>query len=636
MNPLLAGDPAEVDGHRVVGRLGQGGQGVVYLGEAPAGTPVAIKMLGPGLDDPEARDRFRQEIGYARRVKAFCTAQVLASGEFAGTPYVVSEYVDGPALADVLVRRGPLRGAELRRLAIGTLTALAAIHQAGVVHRDFKPGNVLLSRHGPRVIDFGISRALEEIEADGQHIVGTPPYMAPEQFGGAPVGPAADMFAWAGTMVAAATGRPAFGTGELPALIARILTAEPDLGNLDGELRELAARCLDKDPDARPTATQALLTLLGHPGEAPHDTVEQRLLAQGRQSAAPPRPRRWPLGVAAAGTALAVSVAVLLLRPAPEAAPRPPAVASAPLPTPSPGTMAPEPVTETKVPATGIVLHENPADPLWVSSYRSMSSSVVTGHVRDPATGAFAFFGNLEEPIVSPGGRFVASLTYTRLLSDGFETITIRDRATRQERKPRTVDKPRTLMDPVWAEDGRRLLATVVDYDYGGDKETRTVGFAVVDAVTGGVMVTEAPGPFRSRYAWGSDFASVLQRAGDGSVRVLSLNGTVLRSFEDVGELEAGGAVRSALGTVFPTACPGTSRDICFWDERTGARKGTARLPAGAVFHGWLDGDHLLATVREGRRARVVMADAAGKPVRTLISATREELDDAVFWFSRK
>ncbi|MET8869067.1 serine/threonine-protein kinase [Nonomuraea sp. NPDC004580] len=635
MNPLLAGDPAEVDGHRVVGRLGQGGQGVVYLGEAPAGTPVAIKMLGSGLDDPEARDRFRQEIGYARRVKAFCTAQVLASGEYAGTPYVVSEYVDGPALADVLVRRGPLRGAELRRLAIGTLTALAAIHQAGVVHRDFKPGNVLLSRHGPRVIDFGISRAMEEIEADGQHVVGTPPYMAPEQFGGAPIGPAADMFAWAGTMVAAATGRPAFGTGALPALIARILTAEPDLGDLDGELRELAARCLDKDPDARPTATQALLTLLGHPGQAPHDTGEQRLLALGRQSAAPPRPRRWPLGVAAVGAALAVSVAVLLLRPAPEAAPRPPAAASAPLPTPSPGTMAPEPVTEVKVPDTGIVLHENPADPLWVSSYSS-AVEWAPGYVRDPVTGSFSLFGNIEEPVVSPGGRFVASLSRTRLISNDFESITIRDRALGRDGKPRTVDKPRTLMSPVWAEDGRRLLATVIEYDTGKDAETRTLGFAVVDAVTGAVEVTEAPGPRGSRYAWGSDHASVLQEAGSGAVRVLDLDGAVLRSFEGVGELGIGGAVRTPLGAVFSTDCPGKSRNICFWDERTGVKKGEARLPAGAAFHGWLDGRHLLVTLREGDQARVVMADATGTPVRTLISASGEALDDVAFSFSRK
>ncbi|WP_344890574.1 serine/threonine-protein kinase, partial [Nonomuraea antimicrobica] len=297
MRPLLATDPDRVDGHRIVGRLGEGGQGVVYLGESPDGTRVAIKMLGAGLDDPDARARFGQEVGYARRVKAFCTAQVLASGEFGGTPYVVSEYVDGPSLATVILDRGPLRGAELRRLAIGTLTALAAIHRAGVVHRDFKPGNVLLSRDGPRVIDFGISRALEELEHPGDHIVGTPPYMAPEQFGGGPSGPAADLFAWASTMVAAATGRPPFGTGEVAPLVNRILSAEPDLGDLDGELRELAVRCLAKDPAARPTATYALLTLLGHrvPEQALRQAGEQRLLAEGQQSAAPPRRRGRPL-----------------------------------------------------------------------------------------------------------------------------------------------------------------------------------------------------------------------------------------------------------------------------------------------------------------------------------------------------
>ncbi|TDE54575.1 serine/threonine protein kinase [Nonomuraea mesophila] len=452
MKPLVAGDPREVGGHRIVGRLGEGGQGVVYLGESPEGRQVAVKLLGSGLDDPGALDRFRQEAGYARRVKAFCTAQVLDGGEAGGLPYVVSEFVDGPSLAQVIQERGPLRGAELRRLAIGTLTALAAIHQAGVVHRDFKPGNVLLSRDGPRVIDFGISRAVEELEHHGDVIEGTPPYMAPEQFGGGAAGAPADMFAWASTMVATATGRPPFGTGPLPALIHRITRAEPALGELEGELRELAVRCLAKDPGERPTATQALLTLLGH------RVPEQRLLAEGQQSAAPPSRhlRRLPPAVTvslAVVAAVAVAAAVLLTRPSPTAVTSAGPAAGLP-PAPSAGPMPLTSVSEVELQDTGITVHESPDDPVWVSSYHDQRKGQAGSYVRDPATRRFAFFGNLEEPIVSPGGGYVASLSSTRLQRTDFETIRLRERATGRDRDLRTVDKPATLFWPAWSPDG--------------------------------------------------------------------------------------------------------------------------------------------------------------------------------------
>ncbi|MEU8386300.1 serine/threonine-protein kinase, partial [Streptosporangium sp. NPDC048865] len=266
--PPAPGDPDRIGPHRITGRLGRGGQGTVYLAESPAGERVAVKVLGRGGDE-QTLARFHREIELARRVEAFCTAQVLEHGETGGMPYIVSEYVDGPSLAQVIDERGPLRGAELRRLAVGTVTALAAIHRAGVVHRDFKPANVLLARDGPRVIDFGISRALDAVSTTSDHLVGTPPYMAPEQFDGREAGPAADLFAWASTVVCAATGEPPFGTSPLPAVIHRILNAEPALGSLDDELRELVSECLAKDPRTRPAAMPALLRLLGHPAERP-------------------------------------------------------------------------------------------------------------------------------------------------------------------------------------------------------------------------------------------------------------------------------------------------------------------------------------------------------------------------------
>ncbi|MFC4115790.1 serine/threonine-protein kinase [Nonomuraea zeae] len=633
MNPLIADDPARIDAYRVTGRLGEGGQGVVYLGESPDGGRVAIKMLGAGLDDPDARTRFRQEIGYARRVKAFCTAQVLAAGELGGTPYVVSEYVDGPSLAEVIRERGTLGGAELRRLAIGTLTALSAIHQAGVVHRDFKPGNVLLSRDGPRVIDFGISRALEEAEPGGGHLVGTPPYMAPEQFGGRPTGPAADLFSWAATMVAAATGRPPFGTGDLPALINRILSAEPDLGGLDGDLRELAARCLVKEPGARPTATRALLTLLGHrvPEQVLRQTGEQALLAEGQQSAAPPaRRRRWPVMAGTAGLALAVTAALLFLRPAPA----PPAPASAPthapLPAPRQGPLAPTSVSELRLPDTRVTLHENPADPVWVSSYHDQrSGTAYPSYTRDQAKGTFAFFGNFDEPIVSPGGGYVASLSATRFRRTDFETIRLRDRATGRDRDLRTVDKPATLFSPLWSEDGRRLLATIMEGD-------RALGFVVVDPVAGSVEVTRVAGDRKNTYAWGSGGDSVLHQAPGGAVQALDMHGRALRAHPGVGELLPGGAADTTFGTVFTTKCFDNSRNICLWDEQSGARKGVIRLPKGAAFRGWLDEGHFLATRSAGANTDVVLMDANGRAVRVLADGPAAEIDKVVLWFTRR
>ncbi|SDG92158.1 protein kinase domain-containing protein [Nonomuraea jiangxiensis] len=644
MKPLIATDPVRVEGHRILGRLGEGGQGVVYLGEAADGRRVAIKMLGAGLDDPDARVRFRQEIEYARRVKAFCTAQVLASGEAGGTPYVVSEFVDGPSLAQVIAERGALRGAELRRLAIGTLTALAAIHQAGVVHRDFKPGNVLLSRDGPRVIDFGISRALEEAEPGGDHLVGTPPYMAPEQFGGQQAGPRADMFAWAATMVAAANGSPPFGTGDVPALINRIMTAEPVLGELDGELRELAVRCLAKDPRERPTAPRALLTLLGHrvPEGALRGTGEHRLLAEGQQSAAPPAKepgaavarRRWPLVAGTAGLAVAVTAAVLLLRPspappAPVAAPTPP---PAPPPAPRPGPLPLTSTSETRLPDTRITLHENPADPVWVSSYHDhRKSGTFPSYVRD-ATGRFAFFGNLEEPIVSPGGGYVASLSATRFQRTGFETVRIREPATGRDREVRTVDKPVTLWEPVWSPDGRRLVATAMDV--GGQE--RAVGFTVVDPAAGTARTVKVAGAESARYAWGADGASLVHGAAGGAVRVVDLDGRPLRTFRGVGQLAPGGVERTELGTVFSTKCPDDTRNVCFWDGQSGTRKGMARLPAGGDFRGWLDEGHFLATVPDGRDTDVVLMGLDGKAVRTLATGPRAEIDEISLWFTRR
>ena len=211
---------------------------------------VAVKLLHAQFSgDTKARARFAGELASAKRVAPFCTAQILDADVEGDTPYLVSEFIEGPSLREVVDSRGPSSGGDLQRLAIGTVTALAAIHEAGIVHRDFKPTNVLLAADGPRVIDFGIARALDAGGTLTSTTVGTPSYMSPEQISGEPAGPPTDVFAWACTMVFAATGSPPFGQDSIPAVMNRILHQEPGLGMLMGPLRDVVVSCLAKFPE---------------------------------------------------------------------------------------------------------------------------------------------------------------------------------------------------------------------------------------------------------------------------------------------------------------------------------------------------------------------------------------------------
>ncbi|GAA2731721.1 serine/threonine-protein kinase [Actinocorallia aurantiaca] len=291
--PLQPGDPDAIGAYRLVGRLGEGGQGVVYLGEGADGRRVAVKLLQAHLDDT-ARGRFVRELASTKRVARFCTAQVLDADLDGDRPFIVSEYVDGPSLSEAVAAEGVLADGALERLATGTLTALAAIHQAGVVHRDFKPGNVLLGPDGPRVIDFGIAKALDgaAMATQPSAVIGTPAYMSPEQVKGEAVGRPADVWAWAATLVFAATGVPPFGLDGITTVIGRILHADPNLGSMSGPLRDLVQAALAKEPGARPTAQELLLRLLG--GPEPSAAVVQApataLLELGEDRAVPVPP----------------------------------------------------------------------------------------------------------------------------------------------------------------------------------------------------------------------------------------------------------------------------------------------------------------------------------------------------------
>jgi eukaryotic-like serine/threonine-protein kinase len=267
VQPLRAGDPARLGDYELLGRLGAGGMGVVYLGRTPQGRQVAIKAIrAEYAGDHEFRARFRSEVNRVRQVPPFSTAEVLDADPDHDPPYLVVEYVDGPSLADLVRQRGPLTGSALHQVAVGIATALTAIHGAGVIHRDLKPANVLFALGGPKVIDFGIARPLE---ATSQHtatdqMVGTVAYMAPERLDPAlgQVGQAADIFAWGAVVTYAATGRTPFAADSAPATAMRILTQRPDLTGLTGPLRDLVEQTLAKNPAARPTARQLLDALL--------------------------------------------------------------------------------------------------------------------------------------------------------------------------------------------------------------------------------------------------------------------------------------------------------------------------------------------------------------------------------------
>jgi Protein kinase domain len=261
---LRPGDPKRLGSYELLGRLGDGGQGIVFLGRAEDGTDVAIKLLHRELTaDDMARTRFLREIEFAKQVASFCTAQIIDADIEGERPYLVSEYVPGPSVLQLVQMEGPISGGALDRLAIGTATALVAIHQAGVIHRDFKPANVLIGPGGPRVIDFGIARVFDSTNTMTSRVIGTPAFMSPEQMRGREFGKEADIFCWAATMVYAATGRPPFGNDSIPAVIQRALNDEPDLGAIAEPLRGLVVDCLAKDPAERPTARQLLMRLLG-------------------------------------------------------------------------------------------------------------------------------------------------------------------------------------------------------------------------------------------------------------------------------------------------------------------------------------------------------------------------------------
>ncbi|NUP43977.1 MAG: protein kinase [Streptomyces sp.] len=282
--PLHKDDPKSVGGYKLVDRLGSGGMGVVYWARSRSGRDVAVKVVhAQYAEDKVFRARFRQEIEAVRKVSGAFTAPVVDADPEAVRPWMATQYVAGSSLAERIRDHGALKGTRLRRLALGLVEALQDIHRAGVVHRDLKPANVLMAEDGPRVIDFGISRAVENhntLTETGQ-MIGTPPFMSPEQFTDArTVGPASDVFSLAALLVFSATGRGPF-DADSPYLTAfRVVHAPPELDGVPGPLRAVLERCLVKDAADRPelhVLAKEFAEALPEPDPMDPDTTTLRL-----------------------------------------------------------------------------------------------------------------------------------------------------------------------------------------------------------------------------------------------------------------------------------------------------------------------------------------------------------------------
>ncbi|MCX5334714.1 MULTISPECIES: serine/threonine-protein kinase [unclassified Streptomyces] len=282
--PLHKDDPKSVGGYKLVDRLGSGGMGVVYWGRSRSGRDVAVKVVhAQYAEDKVFRARFRHEIESVRKVSGAFTAPVVDADPEAIRPWMATQYVPGSSLAERIRDHGALKGAELRRLALGLVEALEDIHRAGVVHRDLKPANVLMAEDGPRVIDFGISRAAENhqtLTETGQ-MIGTPPFMSPEQFTDArTVGPASDVFSLAALLVFSATGRGPF-DADSPYLTAfRVVHEAPGLDGVPQPLRTVLERCLVKEAADRPrldVLAKEFAEALPEPDPMDPDTTTLRL-----------------------------------------------------------------------------------------------------------------------------------------------------------------------------------------------------------------------------------------------------------------------------------------------------------------------------------------------------------------------
>ncbi|NJP90736.1 serine/threonine protein kinase [Nonomuraea sp. FMUSA5-5] len=670
---LRPGDPATVGEYRLAGRLGEGGQGIVYLATGPEGTQVALKLLRADLaGDAGASERFVREVALARRVAPFCTAQVVGTGLFGGRPYIVSEYIEGPTLADVVREQGPRSGTTLHRLAVGTVTALVAIHQAGIVHRDFKPSNVVLAPDGPRVIDFGIAKALDIASTLTGSVIGTPSYMAPEQLSESGPGEKSDLFAWACTLVFAASGQPPFGQDSVPAVVNRIMHAEPDTACLtDPALRALVNDCLAKDPARRPSASEALMRLLGRatsadapgrrpPGdpEGPTDVTGRRpveeppgapepaaptgspagsptgsatgLLRQGTATAGRPAGRGrtgWVVAGGVTGVLVLVAAGAFTAARLSGTAGRTNAVVGTPFPAPATAPAA-RPLT---LPGTSVRLEERDGDPIRLASYTVDGGRRL--YVRKHATGRFTPETRYFEYALDPSTNLALG-TDVDYSTDLFATVSVVDHVTGRRRVVEVSRKPIFPTTPRWSPDGRYGLVTLYR---GSDGDATEYGFGIVDVALekGRAFRISDEGAGEWRFFWDAGGRAVGTWSG-GRMRFYDLDGRPLRTLSDVGTpVWVEGDDVSPSGTRFLAHCAAAGTSLCAYPTSGGAEP--VRIPvASNRLIGWWDDGHVAVWRERGGGYEAVVTDLAGRAARVIATAREKaEFDRMGFRFSR-
>ncbi|WP_066361358.1 WD40 repeat domain-containing serine/threonine protein kinase [Herbidospora mongoliensis] len=600
--PLGPDDPTDVGEYRITGKIDEPGPEDAYLATDPHGTPVVIRLLA-AVAEPE---RVTAAVGPLKGVPAFCVAQVLGSGTLGDRPYVVSEHVDGPTLAEAVQENGVLSGAALHRLAVGTMSAVVAIHQAGVLHGDIRPGTVVLGPDGPRVADFGLNQALRTSETTATRHVGKPAYRAPEEFSDAQGGPPADVFAWAATMVFAATGRDPFAGDSVATTVNRVLHDPADLTGIDVDLRTVLSACLSKGPGDRPVAGDVLLRLIGE---------ESLLHVTGRVT--PPRRRPpWRLGVSFLAGALVAGLAVFLAVP-----PRveyvkvqaaPPTLATAAT-TEVELASVPEETTDLKIDGTSVTLHENAEDPVRFNSYLSLDSPFAAFVRR--TDGTLTEVGRGEEPTVSPDGKWVALSPWVKFLESDYDFVKFRDLATGAEFTVNTVRKPQQTIIPSWSRDGTKVVLSVENVD-----EDRMDGYVVVDvnARTANFVKTEYTGG--SIYPFGfTPEGTVARGYSDGKslgVEIYDARGLVIRTLHWVG-IPRDRNWFSPSGAKLATVCP-KNEGLCVWDYKTGGRLATIPIPDDTLWNGWFTDRHLVVRVPVKKGYEVRIIDLLGKVERVL------------------
>jgi WD40 repeat protein len=288
MKPLSSEDPRHVGGFRLLGRLGEGGMGLVFLGATPGGRKVVVKLIRPEYaDDPDFRLRFAREVAAARKVGGFHTAQVLAADTDAHPPWMATAYIAGLSLAAAVEEGGPLRPEVVRELGAALAEGVKAIHDCGLIHRDLKPTNIIMAADGPRIIDFGIAKGAGTTAITAGRAIGTFQYMSPEHLGAGGIAPASDVFSLGAVLAFAATGHVPFDGDGFPAITKRILYDPPALAPLAGPLRDVISACLAKDPAGRPSLDE-LVGLLASQETSPADPASQDLAPASTQEAPAP------------------------------------------------------------------------------------------------------------------------------------------------------------------------------------------------------------------------------------------------------------------------------------------------------------------------------------------------------------